>query len=242
MKSFYNQFLALFTTLCLLASINMNGQNLLSNPGFESGELAPWFGDNDNTVTIGTDAAEGEYAAVGNAAQNVDLEMGVEYELRCKAKIITVTGDEKIWIGVRGPSALVQNSRVFETEWEDMSIDFAAPETGAHKIWIWGQGASSYASDGWTLVVKGTSGINDQEAKDKIKITNRANGVSVDMMDVFSDAQIIVHDLAGRQLYRTTTPDNNTLIEKTAFPTAGIYVVSVMTEKLHRVEKVAVLK
>ncbi len=241
MKKIYNLVTVLFTLGCLMFASSMMGQNLLGNPGFETGELAPWFGDNNNIVNIVTDAAVGEYAAEGNAAQNVDLEEGVEYELRCKAKIISVGADEKVWIGVRGPTALVKNSQIFEMDWEDMSIDFAAPETGTHKIWIWGQGTSSYASDGWTLVVKGTSSVNDQEAKDKIKIINGAGGVSINTTNVLSDVKIMVHDFAGRQVYQATTSQSNTLIERAVFPTSGMYVVSVMTDKIHRVEKVAMM-
>ena len=239
MKRCYFQFIAFTICLSILSSFSLHSQNLLSNPGFESGELAPWFGDNNNVVTIDTAAAEGQYAAIGNAAQNVDLEEGVQYELRCMAKIISFTGDEKVWIGVRGPTALVQNARIFELDWENMAIDFTAPETGTYKIWIWGQGSSSYASDGWTLVVKGTSSVNTQEARDKIKISNTLNGVSIDMFNISDKAEILIHDFSGRMIQRASTYQSH-FIDKSVFPTAGIYLVSVKTGKLHRVEKVAI--
>ena len=217
------------------------GQNLLGNPGFESGELAPWFGDNDNIVNITTNAADGSYAAVGNAAQNVDLVEGEKYQLRCKAKIVSAGSEERVWIGVRGPTALVQNSEIFSTDWEDMAIDFTAPETGTHKIWIWGQGQSSYASDAWVLLVEGTSSVNNQEAKDKIKIINGMDEIAINMTAISGDAKIMIHDVAGKQMYLNTTSQHNILINKAILPTSGIYVVTVLTDKLHRVEKVMVI-
>ncbi len=240
MKKFYFHLIVLFVCGFTACSFSVNGQNLLGNPGFESGELSPWFGDNGNTVTLDTAAADGQFAAIGNAAQNVDLEAGVQYELRCKAKIISVTGEEKVWIGVRGPTALVQNARIFETDWEDMAIDFTAPENGTYKIWIWGQGSSSYASDAWTLVVKGTTSVNNREAQDKIKITNTYEGVAINMTNLLSEATILVHDFSGRLVYRANTTKTN-LIKRGDFPTSGIYVVSVITNALHRVEKVAIM-
>lgn len=240
MKKLYIHLIAFFLCLSTLCSFSLKGQNLLGNAGFETGELTPWFGDNGNTVTLDTAAAEGEFAAIGNAAQNVDLEEGVQYELRCKAKIISLSGEEKVWIGVRGPTVLVQNARIFAMDWEDMAIDFTAPENGTYKIWIWGQGSSSYASDSWTLVVKGTSSVNSQEAQDKIKITNTHEGVSINMTNLLSEANILVHDFSGRLVYRSNTTKTN-LIERDVFPASGIYVVSVITNKLHRVEKVAIV-
>ncbi|RME11821.1 MAG: T9SS C-terminal target domain-containing protein, partial [Bacteroidetes bacterium] len=230
-----------FTLGSVLSTTTLSGQNLLQNPGFETGSFDPWFDDNGNGINITTDAAEGNYAAVGNVAQFVTLEEGVEYELRCKARILTASADQKIWVGIRAPSAFLTNTEVLQTDWQDMAIDFTAPESGDHKFWIWGQGNSTYASDSWTLVVKGTTGVNDQEAKEKIKITRNAEGVAIDMTTVASDAKILVHDFAGRLVYQTTTNQSDNLIENSIFHTSGIYIVSVITDKLHRVEKVAMM-
>ena len=241
MKKFYNLVTVFFTLGCLMCTCSLTGQNLLMNPGFETGEFDPWFDDNGNGINISTDAAVGEFAAVGNVAQFVNLDEGVEYELRCKAKIISAGAGERVWVGVTPSSGFLTNFEIFSMDWEDVAIDFTAPESGDTKFWIWGQGSSSYATDAWTLVVKGTSSVNDQEAKDKIKIINRADGVSVNLTNVLGNAKIMVHDFAGRQLYNASTSQGNTLIEKAVFPTSGMYVVSVLTDELHRVEKVAMM-
>ena len=87
----------------------------------------------------------------------------------------------------------------------------------------------------------GTS-INEPEAQDKIKITNTIDGVSIAMEDVRSDAQIMVYDLAGKQIHFAKTSSNTYLINNAVFPISGIYVISVKTENLHRVERVMVTK
>lgn len=153
--------------IALLATLPLCGQNLLTNPGFESGMLTPWFGDNGSRVELVTEAYAGKYASLGNVAQNVNLTQGVVYQLRCKARIIKASDKEKVWIGVRAAAGLVKNAQLQKEEWDDMFIEFVAPETGPHKIWIWGQGASAYSSDEWTLVVKGTPSGGDGGGTDK---------------------------------------------------------------------------
>ena len=241
MKNLYYYLSAFLILAGLSYTSTLAGQNLLGNPGFETGVLPPWFGDNDNMVTITTEAADGDYAAIGNAAQNVELTEGVNYELRCKARIISAETNERVWVGVRGPSALVQNFELTGTDWIDVAIDFTAPETGTHKIWVWGQGASSYSSDAWTLVVEGTSDVNDFESTERIKIVNRVDGIAINMTDLPGIAQVMIHDVSGRQVYATTTSQNNLLIDRASLFANGIYVVSVISGNLHRVEKIAAL-
>lgn len=156
MWQYYNCIKSLCAGLLFLAGFSAYTQNLVVNPGFESGALAPWFSDNGNSADLVGEAFAGSYASLGNVAQNVNLTAGVTYELRCKARIIRAADQEKVWIGVRAAAGLVKNARVTATQWEDMFIEFVAAETGPYKLWIWGQGASAYSSDDWTLVVKGT--------------------------------------------------------------------------------------
>ncbi len=245
MKKFYHFLPVALIGLCLLGWSSLMGQNLLTNAGFETGNLDPWFGDNGNTVTIVQDtSAEGSYAAMGNAAQNVELTDGVNYELRCKAKILAAASDERVWIGVRGPSGLVQNSEMFSNDWEDMAIDFTAPETGTFKIWVWGTGQSSYMSDAWTLVVEGTTAtnINDQTAREKIQILKLTDGISVNVEDHYVDAKIVVYGVDGRVVVNQVSSQPVTLIEKHQFPSNGVYVVSVSAGDLHRTEKVLMVR
>ena len=93
----------------------------------------------------------------------------------------------------------------------------------------------------YPITILEPSSVNSQEAKEKIKIINRADGVAINMTDVFGDAKVMVYDLAGRQLFFTKISANNALIDRELFPTTGIYMVSVMTGNLHRVEKVAIM-
>ncbi|WNJ20574.1 T9SS type A sorting domain-containing protein [Pontibacter sp. G13] len=242
MKKVYDLLTAFFVCACLMSFSSVSGQNLLSNPGFETGALAPWFGDNGSIVTIVEDTIEGSYAAVGNAAQEVALTQGVNYELRCKARIIAAESDQRVWVGVRGPSGLVQNTELFETTWEDMAIDFTAPETGTFKVWIWGQGSSSYTSDAWTLVVEGTSPTTsiDLEARKYIKILNHVDAISVDMPQLTGAAKIIVRDITGKEVFTTESNQNLVRIDAAQLPAAGMYIVSVQAGKYYLAEKVMV--
>lgn len=239
MNRFYKKVFAFIMWMTIFGGMSLMGQNLITNPGFETGELAPWFGDNNNTVTIVTDAFSGEYAAVGNAAQNVDLMAGVQYTVTCNTKIISATPEQRVWIGVRDSEGLVLNAEMFETDWQEMTMTFTPDETGAHKFWIWGQGDSSYASDNWVLLAEGTTNVNDNAAPNNIKIARTADGIAINMENVTGDANILVHDLSGKQIYNVTTADLETVIDRNVLSISGIYVVSVITDEQHRVEKVA---
>ncbi|MEO1449904.1 MAG: hypothetical protein AAFV07_10270, partial [Bacteroidota bacterium] len=227
----------------MLGVSSLSGQNLLQNASFETGMLAPWFGDNDSDVTIVADSVDGAYSAIGNAAQNVDLMAGVNYELRCKAKILASPNSERVWIGVAGADGLVQNSEIFSSDYEDMAIDFTVPETGSYKVWIWGQGESSYQSDAWTLVVEGTSpttSVNDELAKANIKIHNTLEGIAIKLTNNLREANIMVRNIAGQEILKMTTAQSQVFLDNNRFPAAGVFVISVQTGDLHRVEQVMI--
>ncbi len=83
------------------------------------------------------------------------------------------------------------------------------------------------------------SSVNNWESRDKIKITNGVNGVLISLTEVGSDAEISVFDLAGKQVYFDNTSSNEVHLDNAQFKAPGIYVVSVKTNALHRVEKVS---
>ena len=83
--------------------------------------------------------------------------------------------------------------------------------------------------------------VNDFEAKEKIKIINRADGVGISLTDdLIRDGKIMIHDLSGRQVYISGALSNSILVDKSVFPSSGIYFVSVMAGELQRVEKIAI--
>ena len=101
-------------------------------------------------------------------------------------------------------------------------------------------GQDVYLKEGfYPITIVGTTSINSPTAKDQIKINYNATGVTINVERLTGTAQITIHDLAGRKLYSSTTTSNRLHIDKTEFPSTGIYVVSVVTDNLHRVEKVA---
>jgi len=82
--------------------------------------------------------------------------------------------------------------------------------------------------------------INDLQAKNKINITNNFDDVYINMEEVGSGAEILVFDMTGKQIYATKTTSNNYIIKKSLFKSSGIYVLSVKTDNLHRVERIAI--
>ena len=58
MHKIYKKTMLTLIGCTVLVMTNLIGQNLLLNPGFESGILAPWIIGNENTAEITDDAHE----------------------------------------------------------------------------------------------------------------------------------------------------------------------------------------
>ena len=156
-----------FLTSCLLLSCmgtTLYGQNLLGNPGFESGVLAPWTAGNGNTVNIIGDAPEGEFAAQGNIEQIIDLVAGQAYVWTAQVKCLSGC-DKNMWIGRKdlAPDGAVVNFNFKDfSEWGEAKVEFVAENSGPHRFWVWGQGEPlSYVSDNHVLLTAQEYGIQN---------------------------------------------------------------------------------
>ena len=156
MKKVYYQ-LTFLTIFCLLliSGTTLEGQNLLGNPSFETGELAPWTEGNGNTVNIIEDAADGTYAAQGNIEQIIDLVAGQAYVWTAQVKCIADC-DKNVWIGRKdlAPGGGVVNFNFTDlNEYGEAKVEFVAENSGPHRFWVWGQGdALGYVSDNHVLL------------------------------------------------------------------------------------------
>ena len=90
-------------------------------------------------------------------------------------------------------------------------------------------------------LVENTSNVNSHEALEKIEILNMPEGININLSENIEEAQLRIHDLTGRQLYSNEIASGSTLIGNATFPTAGIYLVSVKSGNLERLEKVVVM-
>ena len=156
MKKIYYQLIFL-TSFCLLAisGTTLYGQNLLGNPSFETGELAPWTAGNGNTVNIVEDAADGTFAAQGNIEQIIDLVAGQAYVWTAQVKCLADC-DKNMWIGRKdlAPDGGVVNFNFKDfSEYGEAKVEFVAENSGPHRFWVWGQGdPQGYISDNHVLL------------------------------------------------------------------------------------------
>ena len=90
-------------------------------------------------------------------------------------------------------------------------------------------------------LIENTSSVNSFEAKENINIFNASEGVFVNLSENLNDGQLRIHDLSGKELYSNKISSGSTLIENATFPTSGVYMISVKTGDLERVEKVVIM-
>ena len=242
MKRTYTITMFLSICVCLLSTNSLDAQNMIQNPGFETGIAAPWVSGNDGSVTVVEEPYEGNYAAFGNVEQYIDLEAGVNYTYSCYVK--TSTPDINVWIGIRDMvgAALVSNYQFSHTEYDLATIEFTAPSTGSHRFWVWGQGGSQYHSDNFLLLKEGTTGIFDREVEsDKIKISSNNEGVVIDVEQPIQEARLTIHDLSGKEIYTQAISNGNTQVHKSEFSSgSGVFVVSVTTENTRNTSKIGI--
>ncbi|MEO1449905.1 MAG: family 16 glycosylhydrolase [Bacteroidota bacterium] len=83
--------------------------------------------------------------------------------------------------------------------------------------------------------------IHDALSKAHIAITQHPEGVRITLTHMLSEeANIIIHDLAGREIYHNRMKKADALISNQNFPTGGVYTISVHHGQFHRIEKVLI--
>ena len=224
---------------CLLGATNLSGQNLLLNPSFESGVIAPWTASG----VISDDAQHGMYAANGNIEQIVALEAGKKYTWTAQVKCLGGC-DLNMWIGVRdlvdmNVPVTNYNFATF-SEYGEAKIEFTAASSGNHRFFVWGVNGTSYISDNHLLLLEGTTSTKNI-ANSYIDINNQLDAVTVNFKQLANEAMINIFDLTGKPVYQVATTDATTRIDNTAFGAAGFYVVHVKTDKYQISKKVAIL-
>ena len=84
-----------------------------------------------------------------------------------------------------------------------------------------------------------SSGVNDQEALDNIRIINEPDGISVQLINHVGQATISIFNMAGQQIINESIGSNLIFINRSEF-SSGIYTVFVKAGKLQRMGKVSI--
>ena len=246
MKKLYKKLMFTLVVVCLFSVTNLSAQNLLLNPDFETGELAPWVAGNMNIVDIVNDAQNGDWAARGNIEQFVNLTEGVTYTYTAYAKCLSGC-DVNMWIGLRDSLKAFPAKNFNFKDFSDYTlatIEFDAEATASYRMWVWGQGESdSYITDNFVLLAEGTTVTSTKEIEtNKIKITNQLDGITVNIDSFAGSANIEIFDLAGKPVYNLKTSDATTFISSEEFSASGIYVVQVASNKQLMAKQVSIVK
>jgi len=243
MNKLYKKLIFIFVCTLILSTYKLSAQNLILNPGFETGLLVPWTAGNGNTVNIVNDAQEGMWAANGNIEQIVKLEEGVKYTWTCQVKCLGGC-DKNMWIGVKDlvADALVTNFLFSDfSEYGEAKIEFTASSTGDHRFWVWGVAETNYISDNHVLLKEFTTSLTGtREETNKIQITSKFGGIKVNIEHSIKNAVIDIHDLSGKLVYRKKVTNGDVLINKNEFNANGIYIVAVVADQVYKVSKVAI--
>jgi uncharacterized protein YjdB/beta-glucanase (GH16 family) len=137
-----SSFDGLFTDSCHLSVVE--NKNLVLDPGFESGELSPFWSDSYGYSGIGSDDVHsGQFAGqlLGNGAvQKVmaDLEPGTTYTLSCWGKV--AEEGHTVYLGVSefGGETSYVNALFTGTSWVRKGFDFTTGSSATSaKIWFW---------------------------------------------------------------------------------------------------------
>lgn len=249
MKKLYTLVTALCLGAFLFMSSNLTAQNLLVNPGFETGLAAPWVVQGTTPISIDSVTVHsGTYAAHGNVEQYIDLVAGKKYHLVCWA--YTTTPNINTWVGVKDLSPggpLVGRSDALDSAgYQYIYLELDVINSASHRFWCWGQDGSDYYSDSWVLWEDGTDPMTSTttiDKDDKIKIYNDPTvGVSINFEDTYLDATINVMDMTGKVIYSRNATDAQTVISNDEFDATGIYVIQVKTDKVRATRKVVIVK
>lgn len=226
----------------ILSGTSITAQNLLKNPSFESGVLAPWVAGNNNTVNIVEDPQDGSYAANGNIEQIVSLEEGKEYTFT--GYVRNHTPDLNVWAGIRDmvSEALVQNFLITSSDYEQATITFTAVATGDHRFWVWGGAGTDYTSDNFLLLEAGTTNTTELELSEQIHISNTQNGIAVKIDNNVKNGIITVLDLSGKTIINRNVVEGMTFIDNSEFSVSGIYIVKVTAGKALKSQQVMISK
>ena len=242
MKTVYTKFKVLFICAVSFSATNLMGQNLLLNPSFESGVLAPWTAGNNSTVNIIEDPINGVYAAEGNIEQIVNLEAGVEYTYEIYVK--NATPDLNVWAGIRNivDDNLVGNFKITNTEYELASITFTSQSAGQYRFWVYGVNDTQYVSD-YAILLKAGTTTSTSEADfkaEKINISNSVDGILVNIDTEINSGTISLFDLSGRQVYSQKANQGETFIDTRSFSLTGMYMVTVQADRAIKTERIII--
>ena len=240
MKKVYTKFKVLLICAVAFSATNLMGQNLLINPSFESGVVAPWEVA-DDAFLVDTDAQHGTYALDGNIEQYIDLEANTEYTYTIYVK--NLTPDLNVWAGIKNivDGLPAVNYKITSSDYELATITMTSQSAGSYRFWVWGVGGTHYISDNALLLKEGTTSTSEADLKaEKINISNSADGILVDIDTEINSGTISLFDLSGRQIHSQKANQGETFIDTRSFNITGMYLVTVQADRAIKTERIVI--
>ncbi|WP_422360128.1 Ig-like domain-containing protein [Reichenbachiella sp.] len=175
--------------------VTVSETSLLTNAGFETGDLSGWETSYGNSSNVNGNANSGTRAGYvdgnGGLQQVVSLEANTTYILSCYGK---VGGQgQEIYLGVTNQTTntFIANHLFNATGYQRGEITFSTSgNVQEYKVWFWSNGGGDYYADDFELVKQGGSS------------TIAVNGVSLNMTDL----SLLVGETFDLQA--TVTPQN----------------------------------
>lgn len=157
---------AFITLIALALTQQAASQNLIINPGFENG-LNGWSQVNEGSgsATMATDnavyysgSACGKVTllandALGGFAQNVQLESGASYEVRCRCKSGGLNGIALPYLNINNAEMLLEYGIIpisGTTDWYEATARFVSPSEATNAtffLFVQGSGGTAYFDD-----------------------------------------------------------------------------------------------
>ena len=246
MKKFYS------LAIVLAASFSFAQTNLVQNPGFEEGEMAPWAAGWTNGYTEPTlvenssNAHSGDWFAQYNSTattgfyQNVTTVPGETYVLTFWYKATGDGTDARIWSsfangsgqftnlngsGQAADDPLRNNNGYLETSegWASHSVEFTTPAGyPILQLGIRAYGGGNSSFDDFSVVKKSELGVGEVV---KSKYALVSNTIVSDVISIAADSKNLQIVNANGQVVKSASVQKDSKLNVSSLP-KGVYIVT----------------
>ena len=215
------------------------GNNLVQNPGLETGNLNGWSGYGTRQVV--SDASSGSYAVkvTGTAGhtQDVTVQPNTQYTLSAKTK----AQSGNVILGVKNYGGPEKGNNITSTSYVSSSLTFTTGSSSTSaEIYLYVPNAGSVAfGDEFSVVATASSGSTRKagnslqasfpETTYTVLYPNPLYGgnLTLDLKGFSSNVDITVFDTMGKKVYETVTNAEVLRLNAGIFPARGLYIFNI---------------